>query len=109
MHRRSFLFLGLALVASIALGQTPPAESETLRSLLSEVRQLRQALQTTTVTSQRIQITLYRLQVQVLAAAQATQRLDQARSKVAEAERWRQQLAGRVGDMEKRQSQNAPP
>jgi hypothetical protein len=106
MYRRWFLGIGFALVvADIMLGQTAPTEAETLRSLLSEVRQLRQALQTTTVTAQRIQITLYRLQVQVLEVSQATQRLDAARSKVAEAERWRQHLTRQVEDMEKLQSQ----
>lgn len=104
MYRRWFLGIGLALVADILLGQTAPTEAETLRSLLSEVRQLRQALQTTTVNAQRIQITLYRLQIQVLAVSQATQRLDEARSKVAEAELERQRLTGRVADMENLQS-----
>jgi len=104
MCRTWFLGIGLALAAGIALGQTAPSEAETLRSLLSEVRQLRQALQTTTVTAQRMQIALYRLQVQVLAASRATQRLDEARSKVAEAERLRQQLSAQVEDMENLQS-----
>jgi|SRR5215471_15160055 len=102
MYRRWFFGIGFALVlADIVLGQTAPTQAETLQSLLSEVRQLRQALQTTTVTAQRIQITLYRLQVQVLAVSQATQRLDAARSRVAEAERWRKHQAFMVENMEK--------
>ena len=101
MYRRWFLGIGLALAAGITFGQTAPAEADTLRSLLSEVRQLRQALETTTVTAQRIQITLYRMQVQAVAVSQATQRLDEARAKVAEAERWRERLTHRVEDTEK--------
>lgn len=107
MYRRWFLGIGLALVAGSTFSQTAPTESETLRSLLSEVRQLRQALQTTTITAQRMQISLYRLQIQVLAASRATQRLDEARSKVAEAELERKRLTGRVEDMENLQSHTA--
>lgn len=104
MYRRWFLGIGLALVAGIAFGQTAPAESETLRSLLSEVRQLRQALQAMTVTVQRAQITLYRLQVQTLAVSRATQRLDEARSKVGQAERNEQRLTWQLENMENLQS-----
>ena len=105
MCRRWFLGIGFALALDIMAGQSAPAETEALRSLLSEVRQLRQAMQTAMITAQRIQITVYRLQVQVLAVSQATQRLDAARSKVAEAELWRQRLTRQVEDMEKLQSQ----
>ena len=101
MYCRWFLGIGLALFADLAFGQTTPTEAETLRSLLSEVQQLRQTLEITAVTAQRMQITLYRLQIQALAVSQATQRLDEARSKVAEAERWRQRRAWRVEDAEK--------
>lgn len=104
MYRRWLPAICLALVAHIALAQATPTEAETLRSLLSEVRQLRQALQTTMVTAQRMQITLYRLQIQALAVSQAAQRLDQARSKLAEAELERQRLTGRVEDMENLQT-----
>ena len=90
MYRKSFLGIVLALVASTTFGQTAPTEADTLRSLLSEVRQLRQALQATTLATQRIQIAIYRVQAQALAVSRATQRLDEARSKVAQAERFRQ-------------------
>lgn len=92
-------FIGLALVGEIALGQTAPPESQTLQSLLGEVRLLRQALQTTTVAAQRIQVTLFRLQIQVLAVARATQRLDEARSKAADAEFARKHAAAQVDNL----------
>jgi hypothetical protein len=101
MNRQWFLSIGLALAAGIAFGQTAPAEADTLKSLLSEVRQLRQALQATTATAQRAQIALYRLQVQTLAVSRAMQRSDEARTKVADVERWRKSLAGRVENLEK--------
>jgi chromosome segregation ATPase len=101
MYRRWFIGIGVALVGGLAFSQTAPAETDTLRSLLSEVRQLRQALQATTVNAQRAQIGLYRLQVQTLAVSRALQRSDEARAKLADAERWRKSLAGRVEDLEK--------
>ncbi len=103
MCRRPFLWIsciGLALAGDITLGQTAPADSQTLQSLLAEVRQLRQALQTTTVAAQKIQITLFRLQIEVLAVARATQRLDDARTKVAEAEFARKRVVAMVENME---------
>jgi len=56
-----------------------------------------------------MQIILYQLQVQVLAASRATQRLDEARTKVAEAELQRKRLTGRVEDMESLQSHSDDP
>ena len=41
------------------------------------------------------------MQVQAVAVSQATQRLDEARAKVAETERWRERLTHRVEDTEK--------
>ena len=48
-------------------------------------RQLRKDLQATTVASQRVQIILYRLQLQEGAVARVQQRADEAHSKLAEA------------------------
>jgi len=45
-----------------------------------------QDLQTVTVAAQRVQIILYRLQVQESAVLRATQRLEEARFKLADAE-----------------------
>jgi hypothetical protein len=101
MRRIFSLGVGLALAASMAFGQTVPAEPDTLRSLLSEIRQLREALQATMENTRRTQVLLYRLQVQSLAVSRAMQRSDEARQKIADAERWRKSLAGRVEDLEK--------
>jgi|SRR5579871_2292593 len=101
MYRRWLPFLTLATIfTGIVLGQTTPTEAETLRLLLMEVRQLRQTFLTTVATTQTIQLNLYHLQIQALAVSRATQRLDEARAKVAEAERWRKNLAGRAEDQE---------
>jgi len=64
MHRSCLLILGLLLIATPVLGQSASTDSQTLQALLSEVRQLRHDLQTTTLAAQRAQILLYRLQGQ---------------------------------------------
>lgn len=83
MNRSSLFVLGLLLCSTACLGQTTPGDSQTLQALLSEVRQLRQDLQTTTIAGQRAQILIYRLQGQEAAVARASQRLDEAREKLA--------------------------
>ena len=84
MRRSLFLILIPFLVATAALGQTAPTDSQTLQALLAEVRQLRHDLQTTNATTQRAQIALYRLQRQDEAVARARERLNDTRSKLAE-------------------------
>jgi hypothetical protein len=98
-------FISFALVEGAALAQTAQTESQWREALLTEVRQLRQAMQTSTIAAQRIQISLYQLQTQLLAVARATQRFDDARSKVAQAELTRKRSAAHVERLESLQSQ----
>ena len=72
MKRLSLLPLTL-LVWTTAFAQTNSSDSDTLKSLLSEVRLLRQDLRTTTVAAQKSQILLYRLQLQQGAVVRASQ------------------------------------
>jgi len=97
--------IALALVTDVARAQTAPTESPTLQALLLEVRQLRQALQAATIVGQRMQVTVSRMQLQVTAVARAAQRLDEARSKLAEAERWRKRAAAQLERFESLQRQ----
>ncbi len=92
MNRSSLFVLNLLLFSTACFGQTTPGDSQTLQALLSEVRQLRQDLQTTTIAGQRAQILIYRLQGQEAAVARASQRLDEARDKLARIEEQRQQV-----------------
>lgn len=73
MNRSSFLMLGLVLgflsFSTTCFGQTTTGDSQTLQALLSEIRLLRQDLQTTTIAAQRAQILIYRLQGQEAAVA----------------------------------------
>ena len=86
MHRLFLFALGLLLASTVSVGQTASADSQTLQALLAEVRQLRKDLQTTTVASQRVQILLYRAQLQETVVAGAQQRLDAMHSKLVEAQ-----------------------
>jgi chromosome segregation ATPase len=84
MKRLSLLLLTLLLVSTTAFAQTNATDSDTLKSLLLEVRQLRQDLQTTTVAAQRAQILIYRVQAQESAVRRMQERVDDARSKLAQ-------------------------
>ena len=100
MNRSSLFVLGLLLLSTACFGQTTPGDSQTLQALLSEVRQLRQDLQTTTIAAQRAQILIYRLQGQEAAVARASQRLDEAREKLARIQDERKHVATDVKQQE---------
>ena len=107
----------LLAAASTALGQTPAKDTDTLQALLGEVRQLRQDIESMTVASQRVQITLHALQLQDTAVARAVQRLDEARNRRLQAEDNRQHMsldvkrfedaisAGKISDQELKAAQ----
>jgi hypothetical protein len=82
MLRTPFFFL---LSAATVFAQAAP--SDTLQALLAEVHQLRLDLQSTTVTAQRVQILLYRVQLQQATVTRATARADDAHGKVEDAKR----------------------
>lgn len=96
MNRSSLLALGLLLFSAPCFAQLAPSDSQTLQALLSEVRQLRQDLQTTTVAVQRAQILLYRLQGQEASVARASQRLDGARERLVAIQDQREHVAADV-------------
>src|SRR3977135_1894147 len=93
MNRSSLFVVGLLFISTACFGQTAPGDSQTLQALLSEVRQLRQDLQTTTIAGQSAQILIYRLQGQEAAGARASQRLDEAREKLARIQDERKHVA----------------
>src|SRR4051794_16869827 len=99
---KSAVVVAILLAAVSSEGQTPAKESETILSLLSEVRQLRQNIEALTVASQRTQIALYALQTQDAAVARSTRRLDDLRSKCAASEADRQNFVTEIRRMESR-------
>jgi hypothetical protein len=84
MQRLYFLILVVFGVTATTFGQATSSDSQTLRALLTEVRELRQVLQVSLVGIRSAQILLSRLQIQEVAVTRASQHLDDARSKLAE-------------------------
>ena len=85
MLRTTFSFFWLT---TAILAQTQTAvPTDPLQALLAEVHQLRLDLQATTVTAQRVQILLYRVQLQQATTARAANRAEDARGKLADAQK----------------------
>ena len=85
----------------VSFAQTASTDSRTLQALLAQIRQLRMDLQASTVASQRVQIILYRLQLQEGTVARVHQRVDEVHSKLAEARAGVQHFASEVERMER--------
>jgi len=100
----AMLFVGLQ-----ALSQTPAKESDTLQSLLLEVRQLRQNIEAITAASQRVQIAISGMQLQDATVARSSQRLDEIRNKCAAVELSRQHTAFEIQRFENALSPGATP
>ncbi len=69
----------LAACLGTAAAESPGPDSQMTAAMLAEVRQLRQDLQTAAATIQRVQIVMFRLQVQGALLESARQRLETAR------------------------------
>ena len=76
------------------------AQTPTDVQLLNEVRQLRQDLGTTTLSMQRTQILLYRLQLADAAMTRATQRADEARTRLAAVQQRHRNKANQIQSLE---------
>lgn len=109
MKRLSFLPLTLLLVSTAAFAQTSPTDSDTLKALLTEVRQLRHDLQTTTVAAQRAQILIYRFQAQESIVRRMQERADEAKSKLAQIRSEQKSRAASVKQIEEKRSRTETP
>jgi chromosome segregation ATPase len=105
MKRLSLLPLAV-LFATTAFAQTNSNDSDTLKSLLSEVRLLRQDLRTTTVAAQRAQILVYRAQAQESVVRRMHERVDDTRSKLAQIESEQRNRASTIKQVEEKRSQS---
>jgi chromosome segregation ATPase len=94
------VFAVMLLAASAGWGQTSAKDAGTTQALLTEVRELRRAIEGMTVASQRIQITLYALQMQDAAVARAEQAADADRNRCASIEVNRQHTAQAAQQLE---------
>ena len=78
------------------------ADTQLLRAVLDELRQLRQDLFSVTLVAQRVQILLYRVQLQDDIAKKATARYDQAAAKLRDADRAYAEAVSALKKMEDR-------
>jgi DNA repair exonuclease SbcCD ATPase subunit len=102
MRRCVFFVVGFLLATSVALGQSSQTDSQTLRDLLTEIRGLRQDLRASTVATERLQILVYRLQVQEQVVARVSRQVDDAKARLSDLESRRSSDAAalqRVQDM----------
>ena len=90
----------LVTPASAVFAQTTPPDPPSLQALVSEIHQLRQELQTTTIAGQRVQIALFRLQAQTTTVARAASRWEDVHGKAQMAQNNAKELAGKIQRME---------
>jgi hypothetical protein len=83
----------LLILVSITM-PAQSSDSQTLAALLQQLRELRQDLHGMTLVAQRVQILLYRVQLQDDAVKKAALRYDQASAKLKDAERNRMEAVG---------------
>lgn len=93
MRQWLILFAVLVITGVPAISQNTSSDSQTLRDILTEVREMRHDLQKTTVAGQRVQIALYRLQVQDAAVARASKIAEDAHLKLHQTSSDRKQIA----------------
>lgn len=97
---RVFAFVVSAVIFPLIASAQLPSDSQTLQSLLEEVRHLRQDLQFTASTLQRMQILLYRIRTQLDAVAQARQRHDEAQFTLTQMRAQREQASSGIKEQE---------
>ena len=109
MYRAALFLLLSAIATAAAFAQSATPDSTALQALVSEIHQLRQDLQATTVAAQRVQIALFRLQTQTTAVARATSRLDELRSRISQAQSQHGEIAARMQMFEEKQRNSHDP
>jgi len=93
--------LCFALLAAIPLpAQTPESDRSTLQTLLSEVQQLRVAIERSTLLGARTQIAINLMQAQQSRVERLSQELDKARRDLLDIQGEKPKLAERIKSME---------
>jgi hypothetical protein len=99
--RRAFLLSFVVLgIPAVTFGQEASSHSQTLQALLTEVHELRQDLRISLAGVQSAQILLSRLQSQQAAVTRASDHLDDARSKLADAQTRQKHWVDEVKQLE---------
>ncbi len=96
-------------IASAVLAQPATADLQAVQGLILEFRQLRQDLQITAATIQRVQIIMYRLQTQGEAVSRATQRRDMAHGECEQAASQRKWATHQIEELESAQRNQPAP
>jgi chromosome segregation ATPase len=100
MLRATFLFLSLVSFSSSASSQTVEPQTRAMEAVLSEIRQLRQDLQSAAVSARKAQIVIYRLHVQAALVQRATERLENVKNELAQLESERKYLTEQIKHLE---------
>ena len=103
---KSSLSLGLLMICPSLFAQAPPA---TMDALMTEVHELRLAVERSTLLGARTQIAIQRLQVQSERMTQAEKQLEEARKEIAGYQQRRQQIAFELKDQESQLQREANP
>ncbi len=106
MRRSRTLLLVSFLLAPAALAQN--ADTQLTQALLTEIRQLRQELQSMAAAMQRVQIVMFRVQSQATILGRVTSRLEDAKSRCSQIQSQKRSLTTQAEQMEsvQRTSQN---
>jgi chromosome segregation ATPase len=89
------LIAGLAMTSECA-AQVNQSDSQTLQAILSELRELRAELHNQHAQTQTMQVLLFQMQMYQTAINRATQRTDDARSKLSEVREGESHLAADI-------------
>jgi chromosome segregation ATPase len=93
-------YFALFVFGTVGFAQSP--EAVLTQTLINEIHALRQELEATNITSQRVQIALFRLQSQTAIVNTAQQRLDAARIAAADTSGNLQHLRTQIAGAEER-------
>jgi valyl-tRNA synthetase len=100
MFRAVFAFTIVTAAVAQTAAQTASPDTQALQALVTEIRQLRQDLQVTTIATQRVQIVLYRVQTQTAMVTAAAARLEDARTSLGKAQSELKRVSGIIPMME---------
>jgi chromosome segregation ATPase len=105
MLRATFLFSSLFFIPASLPAQSSEPQMHTMEAVLSEIRQLRQDLQSAAAATRKAQIVIYRLHVQAGVVERATQRLENVRNALAQMESQKKYLTEQLKRFEEMKDQ----